>query len=141
MGLADRYQAYADAFEESYVDDDWSRLEEFFTEDVQYDAGQSPDPVATSRNDLLAWFKSAVDEFDRRLDSREVIFTDGPREIESGIVAVKWKAIFTKAGAPDLVMSGVETAEFEGDRIKLLKDTYDDGIPELIDEWVGEHGL
>ena len=34
MGIADRYQAYADAFEESYVDDDWSRIEPFFTEDT-----------------------------------------------------------------------------------------------------------
>ena len=36
MSIVDRYQAYADAFEESFEDDSWSRLEEFFTEDAVY---------------------------------------------------------------------------------------------------------
>jgi hypothetical protein len=29
MSILDRYQAYADAFEVSYEDDDWSRIEPF----------------------------------------------------------------------------------------------------------------
>ena len=37
MSIPDRYQAYAEAFEESYVDDDWSRIEQYFTEDAVYE--------------------------------------------------------------------------------------------------------
>ena len=44
MSIQDRYQAYAAAFEESYDDDDWSRIAEFFTED---------DPVAQDASLLL----------------------------------------------------------------------------------------
>ena len=45
MSIKDRYQAYADAFEESYVDDDWSRMEQYFTEDAVYEG----DPEAHQR--------------------------------------------------------------------------------------------
>ena len=34
MSIVDIYLAYAAAFEETFVDDDWSRLERFFAEDV-----------------------------------------------------------------------------------------------------------
>ena len=37
MSIVDRYQAYADAFEQSYEDDDWSHVEPFFTEDAVYE--------------------------------------------------------------------------------------------------------
>ena len=36
MSILDRFKAYADAFEESFEDDDWSRIEPFFTEDAVY---------------------------------------------------------------------------------------------------------
>jgi hypothetical protein len=36
MNLVDRYQAYAADFERTFVDDDWSRLEQYFTEDATY---------------------------------------------------------------------------------------------------------
>jgi hypothetical protein len=34
MSILDHYEAYADAIEESYEDNDWSRLEQDFTEDT-----------------------------------------------------------------------------------------------------------
>ena len=36
MSRVARFEAYADDFEVTYVDDDWSRLEQYFTEDVIY---------------------------------------------------------------------------------------------------------
>jgi hypothetical protein len=32
MSIAERYLAYADAFEETFEDDDWSRIEQYFTD-------------------------------------------------------------------------------------------------------------
>ena len=37
MSIQERFQSYADAFEETYVDDDWSRIEQFFTEDAVFE--------------------------------------------------------------------------------------------------------
>ena len=37
MSILDRYLAYADAFELSYADDDWSRLEPYFTPAAVYE--------------------------------------------------------------------------------------------------------
>ena len=43
MSIADRYQAYAEAFEVTYEDDDWTRIEPFFTEDAVYEAAPEED--------------------------------------------------------------------------------------------------
>ena len=36
MNIQDWYQAYENAFEESFVDDGWTRIEQCFTEDAVY---------------------------------------------------------------------------------------------------------
>ena len=53
MGILERYQAYADAFEQSYEDDDWSRIEQYFTEDAVYEG----EPDARGRDAVLAKLK------------------------------------------------------------------------------------
>lgn len=134
MSIADRFQAYADAFEESYVDDDWSRLEQYFTEDAVYEG----EPAARGRDAVLAKLKGAVDGFDRRMDSRTPDF-QAPT-VEGNTLTMKWSVGFTKAGRPDLVISGVETAVFEGDRIALLRDVFDPAALEGMQKWMAEHG-
>ena len=46
MSVQDWYQAYEDAFEQSLVDDDWSRVEQCFTEDAVHES----DPIAEGRH-------------------------------------------------------------------------------------------
>ena len=111
MSILDRYRAYADAFEVSYEDDDWSRIAQFFSENAVYEG----DPDARGRDAVLAKLKNGVDNFDRRMDSRTPDF-ETP-SVEGDTLRMKWKVTYTKAGLPDLVISGVETAVFEGDRI------------------------
>lgn len=139
MGIADRYCEYAQAFEEAYEDDDWSRLEAYFTEDAVYDGGEGPDAAVGGRAALLARLKSGVDAFDRRFDTRQLRFVDTPRE-DSGRVFVKWELRCAKSGLPELVISGAETAEFEGDRIKLLRDEFDAEARAGMEKWMGEYG-
>ncbi len=139
MGLADRYREYAQAFEDAYADDDWSRLEAYFTEDAVYDGGEGPDDVVRGRGPLLERLKANVDAFDRRFDTRQFRFVDGPKE-DSGRVRVKWEFECTKSGLPAYAMSGTETAEFEGVRIKLLRDEYDDGVLASTEAWLSQHG-
>ena len=135
MSIEDRYQAYADAFEESYEDDDWSRIGEFFTADAVYE-GDPED--ARGREAVLVKLKGGVDAFDRRMDSRTPDF-QAP-SVEGDTLTMKWTVTYTKAGCPDLAISGVETAIFEGDRIKLLRDTFDPDAQKAMGEWMTAHG-
>jgi hypothetical protein len=134
MRNLDRYQAYADAFELSFEDDDWSRIESFFTEDAVYEG----DPDARGRDAVLAKLRGGVDAFDRNMDSRTPDFQ--PPTLEGDTVTVNWSMTYTKAGAPDLLISGVETAVFEGDRISLLRDTFDPDSQKTLEQWMTQHG-
>jgi ketosteroid isomerase-like protein len=134
MSIQDRYRAYADAFEESFVDDDWSRIEAYFTEDAVYEG----DPDARGRDAVLAKLKNGVDNFDRRMDSRTPDFQTPT--VQGDTLTMKWKVTYTKEGLPDLAISGVETAIFEGDRIKLLRDTFDPEAQKALEQWMAKHG-
>ena len=134
MGIPERYQAYAQAFEDSYEDDDWSRLEQYFTEDAIYEG----DPDARGRDAVLAKLKGGVDAFDRRMDSRTPEFQTPT--VEGDTLTMRWTVTYTLAACPDLVISGVETALFEGDRIKLLRDTFDPEAEKAMGEWMTAHG-
>ena len=48
MTNLERFQAYADAFEATYADDDWQRLEEYFTTDAVYAPGDGTDRYTVS---------------------------------------------------------------------------------------------
>ncbi len=135
MSITDRYQAYADAFEESYEDDDWTRIEPFFTEDAVYE-GDPED--ARGRAAVLAKLKGGVDAFDRKMDSRTPDFQAPTAEGDT--VSVNWKVTYTKADCPDLVITGQEIAVFEGDRIALLRDVFDPAALESMGEWMATHG-
>ncbi len=134
MSIRDRYQAYADAFEESYADDDWSRIEQYFTEGAVYEG----DPDARGREAVLAKLKGGVDGFDRKMDKRTPDFNTPT--VEGNTLEMKWTVTYQKAGAPDLVISGVETAVFEGDRIALLRDVFDPEAQKAMGEWMAKHG-
>ena len=134
MSIADRYQAYADAFEQSYDDDDWSRIEQYFTDDAVYEG----DPDAEGRDAVLAKLKAGVNAFDRRMDSRTPDFQTP--SVDGNTLTMKWTVTYTKAGAPDLVIKGVEMAIFEGDRIARLRDTFDPEAQKSMEKWMGEHG-
>jgi hypothetical protein len=134
MSILDRYRAYADAFEESYVDDDWSRVAPFFAEQAVYEG----DPDARGRDAVLAKLKNGVDGFDRRMDSRTPDF-ETP-SVEGDTLTMRWKVTYAKSGLPDLVISGVETAVFEGDQIALLRDSFDPEAQKALEQWMAQHG-
>lgn len=135
MSIQERYGAYADAFEQSYEDNDWSRLEQYFTEDAVYE-GDPED--ARGREAVLAKLRGGVDAFDRRMDSRTPDFQTPT--VKGNTLTMKWSVAYAKAGKPDLVISGVEVAVFEGDRIKSLRDDFDPAATKNMQEWMAAHG-
>jgi len=136
MSIEKRFMDYANAFEATFEDDDWTRLAPFFTEDAIYRA--PPDEDAEGRDAVLAKLKRSVDELDRRMDSREAALQ--MPMIDGDTLRVHWQVTYTRSGCPDLVISGVETAEFEGDRIRRLEDKFDSGAETRFDEWMTAYG-
>ena len=135
MSILNRYQAYAAAFEKSFEDDDWSHIAPCFTEDAVFE-GEPED--AEGREAVLEKLKASVNAFDRKMDSRELVFE--PSTIEGDTIRTRWSARYTKSGAPDLVISGVEFATFKGDRIARLRDEFDPEAQKAMGEWMAAHG-
>jgi hypothetical protein len=135
MSIVDRYLEYADAFEHTYEDDDWSRLAQYFTEDSVYE-GVPED--AKGRQAVLDKLKTGVNNFDRRMDSRTPNFQRP--SVDGNTLVMNWVVTYTKAGCPDLVISGKETAVFEGDRIARLRDDFDPAAEQAMGAWMTEHG-
>ena len=141
MGIVERFGAYAEAFEQAYASDDWSVLEQYFTEDAVYNFIAAP-PLGgrhEGRATILRDFQSAVNGFDRRFASRRIELIEGPLE-KDGDVWMKWAAIYTLDGAPECRMEGEERAVFEGDRISLLEDSVTDAEGQRLGAHMEAHG-
>ena len=134
MSILDRYLAYAADFEESYEDDNWSRIAQYFSDDAVY-AG---DPEARGNAAVLDKLKNAVDDFDHRMDSRTLAFKEP--QVDGDTVRVEWEVTYTKSDCPDLRISGLETAVFDGDRIALLRDDIAPEAEAAMGAWMTEHG-
>ena len=136
MDIQNRFLEYADAFEIAYEDNDWSRLEPYFTVEALYDSGLGD--AAHGRPAVIGKLEGAVDGFDRLMDKRVVNFT--PPITEGATVQTHWTAHYSKAGVPDLQFGGTEYARFEGDRIAHLWDEPDPGTEEAVGNWLTQHG-
>ena len=132
--ILERYLAYAEDFEKSYRDDDWSRIGQHFTPDAVYEG----EPAANGRDAVLAKLKNGVDNFDRRMDSRTPDFAQPT--VAGNRLTMNWKVTYTKAGLPDLVISGKEIADYDGDRIARLRDEFDPAAQAAMGEWMTQHG-
>ena len=136
MSNLERFQAYADAFEESYADDNWQRLEEYFTADAVYAPGDGTEAVG--RDQVLTRLRDGVNGLDRRFDSRALTAT--PPSSEGEKVSLSWQLTLSKAGAPDLTATGVEHATYVDGAISRLEDVFDEGVAEGVGEWMAAHG-
>ncbi|MCG8435127.1 MAG: nuclear transport factor 2 family protein [Gammaproteobacteria bacterium] len=127
------FGAYAAAFEETLVDDDWSRLEAYFTEDAVYLPGDGTQ--ATGRDAVLEALRDSVNRLDRKSDAREV--AGAPDVSEDGdTVTLKFTVVFKKAGLPDLNLVGVETAQFRDGAIQRMEDVIED--PQAMQDWMAK---
>ena len=141
MSEINRFQQYADAFEEVFVNDDWSLLEPYFTEDAVYEIHAAPPFGARSegRDTVFAALKASLDGADRRFDTRKLEVLEGP-ELRDGAVWFRWRASYERAGTPGVAIEGIETARFEGDRIALLEDHFSEESQAAMLQFLGAHG-
>lgn len=134
MNITQRFLEYADAFEQTYADNDWSRLESYFTEDASY---QFEDQRADGRAAMLEMLRGSVDGLDRQMDRRAPKFA--APTADGNTVHMDWQVTYTKSGCPDLVIAGHETAVFEGDRIATLRDELAPGARTALATWMSEN--
>jgi hypothetical protein len=136
MNILERFQAYADAFEETYADDHWQRLVEYFTADAVYAPGDGTEAVG--RDQVLARLGDGINGLDRRFNAR-ALHGDPPTS-EGDVVSQSWQMTLSKAGAPDLRVTGVEHATYVDGAISRLEDVLDEGVAEGLGEWMAAHG-
>lgn len=140
MDSGKRFMEYAAAFEQTYADDDWTRLEPYFTEDAIYRVSEGP-PLGgewRGRDALLAGLQNSVNTLDRRFESRRTELVGAPT-IEATQISFSWRGIYSTPGLPDLAIGGIEFLYFNGDRIKLMEDRITPGDDLRAISFLKEH--
>ena len=138
MSLLKRFARYAEAFETTFDDDNWSRLKEYFTEDAVYESKPPFEARAAGVDAVLEHFRGSVNAFDRRFAERRLMPKRPPTE-SADTVTMAWEATYEASGAPDLKLSGTEVAHFRGDRMCRLEDEFDAGVGESVAAWMAAH--
>src|SRR5512132_2341033 len=98
-----RFGSYAQDFEATLKDDDWSRLAQYFTPDATYEV--SGDPFTCSirgRDAIFTGLKKSLDGFDRRFATRETGL-EGVPVVDGDTVSLSWAVTYTRPGALPLV--------------------------------------
>lgn len=141
MGVLDGFLGYAADFEKTYVDDDWSRLEQHFADDAVYRVESDAFGCElTGPQEILAGMKKSLDGFDRRFAEREIALAGEP-EIEGDELRVAWTVTYTKGELPPFVLRGASFARMRDGRISLLVDSYDPTVGDELAAWVRETGI
>ena len=141
MNDVERFEKYAADFEVTFESDDWSVVGRHFARDAVYETLAGP-PMGgrhEGRDAVLASMKQTLDGFDRRFDSREVAFLEGP-EVRGDSVWLRALVKYAVAGAPELVLEGVSTATFNAEGIIRLEDSYPEGVADVVVKYLTQHG-
>ncbi|HSS00696.1 MAG TPA: nuclear transport factor 2 family protein [Kofleriaceae bacterium] len=124
MTNIERFLAYAAAFEQTYADDDWRRLEQYFTEDATYRVSGLPTAYELKgRDNILRGIRKSVDGFDRKMTVRTIVPTAPPTE-NDGKVTFRGFVRYQREGSPPVELHATLVAELDGDRICSMHDTF-----------------
>jgi hypothetical protein len=139
MGPTARFIEYAQAFEETFDDDDWSRLERFFAPGATYDVRNvSFGCHLVGRDAIFRGMKRSLDGFDRQLPKRAIAVTEPPSE-DGERMTVGWSATYEKPGTPPFVLRGRSTVRYHDGVIAELVDEYPDGMDQEARDWLQKH--
>src|SRR5690349_16744832 len=110
-----RFLAYYTAFEETYLDDDWSRLEPLFDPAAVYRIKGSGtyDCEMKGRDAVFAGIRKFLDGFDRQCTRH--LESGGAPEVTDDSVSFSGAAIYTRGESPPLRLELREVIEFGAD--------------------------
>jgi len=135
---------YAAAFEQTYVDDDWSRLVPFFSEDATYEVRGGPLACNLSGRDaIFAGLKKSIDGLDRCCSDRRIELTEGPNVIgaDNGQeVRIGWRVTYQYGDAPKMVLPGRSVFTVADGVIVAMRDEYDETEMEGVGVWMLKYG-
>jgi len=135
---------YAAAFEETYRDDDWARLEGYFAEEATYEVRGGPMACEIAGRDaIFRGIKKSLDGLDRRSDARRITLLGGPetqRDADGDRVTLRWEVGYDFPGLPPITFAGETAATVADDRIVRLVDEYSEAEGEKMTAWLAEHG-
>lgn len=142
MNTLETFLAYADDFEKTLRDDDWSRVERWFSDDAVYRVESElmgcelSGPAA-----IAAGMKKSLDGFDRRFDGRKIDIDEGPH-VEGDELRVVWRVTYHLGDHPPYVLKGRSLARVEDGRVALLVDSYDDEeLGAELQAWISKAGV
>jgi len=142
MSPTESFVAYAADFEQTYDDDDWTRLERHFAPDAVYEVRNTGFACRLEGVPaILRGLKKSLDGFDRRLVKRKLDLVDGPKE-DGDVVAIGWTATYLAPDSPEAppyVLRGRSRARFRDGVIVELIDSYPDGTDADAYAWLSIH--
>ena len=131
MSNMDIFSKYAEAFEETLLDDQWQRLEPFFREDASYAPGDGS--VAKGRDAAIQALRDSVNQLEKKVDSRTLLEVPTMSE-EGDVIKMYFQLRYTKSGRPDYALKGVETVRYVDGLIATLEDELED--PDGYQAWI-----
>jgi hypothetical protein len=139
MNPLERFFAYAQDFERTYLDDDWTRLEKYFAADAVYrvEGAGSFDCVLEGRDAIFHGIRRFLDGFDRQC--RRAVRLVGTPLVEGDTVRFFGDALYRRGESPVLLLALEEQADFCDGVIVRLTDRYrtavDAGMQDWMDRW------
>lgn len=138
------FMDYAAAFEETYIDDDWSRLTPFFAEDASYEVRGGPLACKISGRDaVFAGLKKSLDTLDRRCSDRKIDVTEAPNisaTDDGHELSVAWYVNYQYGDAPSVGFPGRSVATIANGVIVNLRDEYSDEEMKPLKDWLRQYG-
>jgi SnoaL-like domain len=141
MDTLTRFMAYARDFEQTLVDDDWSRIRPYFADDAVYEVDSEAFGCRLSGPDrIFAGIQKSLNGFDRKFDGRDIEVTSGP-DVDGDELRVGWAVTYRKEGLAPYVLRGRSRARYRDGRIVHLLDAYEPGVTAEQTAWMRENGL
>ena len=138
------FMDYASAFEQTYIDDDWSRLTPYFSKDATYEVRGGPLACKLSGRDaIVAGLKKSIDGLDRRCTDRRLELTEGPNVVgddSSRELSIAWRVTYQYRDAPELVLPGRSTFTIADGVIVGMRDEYDEKEMGGVGAWMLKYG-
>jgi hypothetical protein len=141
MDSLSRFLEYAGAFEQTYEDDDWTRITPYFASDAVYSVeSKAFGCVIVGAEAIAAGIRKSVNGFDRRFDEREIEVLGSP-EVAVDEVRLAWNVHYRKEGVEPYVLRGRTTVRFRDGLIVAMTDHYDATADAAFAEWQSNNEL
>jgi hypothetical protein len=134
--LLQRFVEYAQAFEKTYVDDDWTRLEPYFAPDAVYRVvgSTSWDCEVRGCAQVLAAIRKFVNEFDRKCT--RTVRPAGAPLVGADSVRVTGVATYTRGDSDELALQIEMIAQYRDGRIIRLSDVFPAENEARVRAWI-----